>query len=321
MSRLTQDPAAWLSVMASRRILVVGDVMLDRYWTGDVSRISPEAPVPVVQVRRQEDRPGGAANVAVNICALGARVALRGIVGDDEEGRLLGKLLATAGVEAQLRVDDGLRTTMKLRVVARTQQMLRADFEDQPGGAALDGLRQDFAQDEAAHHAILFSDYAKGALRDVAAMIAVARSRGVKVLVDPKGVDFSRYRGADVLTPNRAELQAVIGPWTDEADLAQRVQVLCARLDVGALVLTRSEEGMSLFGPGGAVHHLPAHQVEIADVTGAGDTVIAVLAMLVAADVPLLQALPLANRAGALSVAKFGTAALSPAELLGVSLR
>ena len=321
MGMLTQDPAVWRSVMSSRRIVVVGDAMLDRYWSGDVWRISPEAPVPVVQVRRQDDRPGGAANVAVNICALGARVTLRSIVGDDEEGRVLSRLLSAAGVETHLRVDEGLRTTMKLRVVARTQQMLRADFEDVPGAASLAGLGQDVAQDDAPCHAILFSDYAKGALRDVASMIALARSRGVKVLVDPKGLDYSRYRGADVLTPNRAELQAVIGPWTDEADLAQRVQALCAGLDIGALVLTRSEEGMTLFDGGGSVHHVPAHQVEIADVTGAGDTVIAVLAMLVAAEVPLTQAVSLANRAGALAVAKFGTAALSPSELLGGPLR
>lgn len=320
MSMLTQDPAAWLSVMTSRRIVVVGDAMLDRYWRGDVCRISPEAPVPVVQVRGQDDRPGGAANVAVNLCALGARVTLRSIVGDDEAGRLLVQLLAAAGVRTHLRVDAGLRTTMKLRVVARTQQMLRADFEDVPGAASLAGLGQDFEQDEVPYHAVLFSDYAKGALRDVASMIAVARARGVKVLVDPKGLDFSRYRGADVLTPNRAELQAVIGPWADEADLARRVQALCARLDIGALVLTRSEEGISLFDRG-SVHHLPAHPVEIADVTGAGDSVIAVLAMLVAADVPLVQALPVANRAGALSVAKFGTATLSPSELLNISQR
>jgi rfaE bifunctional protein kinase chain/domain len=306
--------------MASRRVLVVGDAMLDRYWSGDVFRISPEAPVPVVQVRREEDRPGGAANVALNICALGAQATLRGVVGGDEEGRRLRELLRGAGVCAQLGVDPAVRTTLKLRVVARSQQMLRADFEQTPDAAALDTLWREFEQDRAPYHAVLFSDYAKGTLRDVERMIALARARGLKVLVDPKGRDYGRYRGADVITPNRAELQAVVGPWSDEHDLQRRAFDLCAALDVGALLLTRSEEGMTLFERG-RVLHVPAQQVEIADVTGAGDTVIAVVAMMVAADLPLDEAVRVANRAGGLAVTKFGTASLSATEVFGAAAR
>jgi rfaE bifunctional protein kinase chain/domain len=310
------DPAAWARSMASRHVLVVGDAMLDRYWHGDAFRISPEAPVPVVQVRREEDRPGGAANVAVNIRALGGQATLRGVVGDDADGRRLRELLHEAGVHDRLGGDASLRTTLKLRVVARSQQMLRADFEQGPSAAALATLWQDFLLDPTPYDAVLFSDYAKGALRDVQRMIEQARARGLKVLVDPKGRDYARYRGADLVTPNRAELQAVVGPWSDEQDLQDKARGLCAALGFGALLLTRSEEGMTLFELDRTLH-VPAQQVEIADVTGAGDTVIAVMAMMVAAGVPLAAAVRVANRAGGLAVTRFGTSSLSPAEVLG----
>ena len=316
MTAWRDDPTAWAATMASRRVLVVGDSMLDRYWSGDVFRISPEAPVPVVQVRREEDRPGGAANVALNIRALGAEATLRSIVGDDADGRRLGALLSQAGVPAHMTIDEHLRTTLKLRVVAQSQQMLRADFEQAPSAAALDALWQDFQLDLMPYHAVLFSDYAKGALRDVGRMIGVARAKGMKVLVDPKGRDFARYRGADVITPNQAELQAVVGPWSDEQDLQHKVDALCATFDFGALLLTRSGEGMTLFERGRALY-VAAQQVEIADVTGAGDTVIAVMSMMVAAGVPLDDAVRVANHAGGLAVTKFGTASLSPAEVFG----
>jgi len=304
------------TVLASSKVLVVGDVMLDRYLMGDVSRISPEAPVPILQVMDEESRPGGAANVAMNIKALGGQVGLHSIVGCDAAGEELSRLLKQAGISAQLVCDEGLRTTMKLRLVARSQQMLRADFEDQPGEKALANLFENFSQALHAHHAVLISDYAKGALVDVQKMIGLAKQQGLKVLVDPKGNDFSKYKGADLITPNRLELLNIIGPWQHEDQLRLKVMQLCESLNIRSLVLTRAEEGMTLFEKDRTVH-LPAQQVEIADVTGAGDTVIAVLAMLVASDVPLVHAMALANRAGGLVVAKFGTATLSAPELWG----
>lgn len=304
------------AVLASSKVLVVGDVMLDRYFMGDVFRISPEAPVPILQVMEEETRPGGAANVAMNIKALGGQVSLQSIVGRDAAGEELSRLLKQAGISAQLLADEGLRTTMKWRLVARSQQMLRADFEDRPGEKALAILLEYFSNELLNHQAVLISDYAKGALVDVQRMISLAKQKGLKVLVDPKGSDFSKYKGADLITPNRQELMHIIGPWQDEDQLRMKVTQLCESLKIQSLVLTRAEEGMTLFEPGQRVH-LPAQQVEIADVTGAGDTVIAVLAMLLASDVPLVQAMALANRAGGLVVAKFGTATLSAPELLG----
>lgn len=304
------------AVLASSKVLVVGDVMLDRYFMGDVFRISPEAPVPILQVMEEETRPGGAANVAMNIKALGGQVSLQSIVGRDAAGEELSRLLKQAGISAQLLADEGLRTTMKWRLVARSQQMLRADFEDRPGEKALAILLEHFSNELLNHQAVLISDYAKGALVDVQRMISLAKQKGLKVLVDPKGSDFSKYKGADLITPNRQELMHIIGPWQDEDQLRMKVTQLCESLEIQSLVLTRAEEGMTLFEPGQRVH-LPAQQVEIADVTGAGDTVIAVLAMLLASDVPLVQAMALANRAGGLVVAKFGTATLSAPELLG----
>ncbi|WP_416547585.1 D-glycero-beta-D-manno-heptose-7-phosphate kinase [Limnohabitans sp. DCL3] len=304
------------AVLASSKVLVVGDVMLDRYFMGDVFRISPEAPVPILQVMEEETRPGGAANVAMNIKALGGQVSLQSIVGRDAAGEELSRLLKQAGISAQLLADEGLRTTMKWRLVARSQQMLRADFEDRPGEKALAILLEHFSNELLNHQAVLISDYAKGALVDVQRMISLAKQKGLKVLVDPKGSDFSKYKGADLITPNRQELMHIIGPWQDEDQLRMKVTQLCESLEIQSLVLTRAEEGMTLFEPGHRVH-LPAQQVEIADVTGAGDTVIAVLAMLLASDVPLVQAMALANRAGGLVVAKFGTATLSAPELLG----
>ena len=304
------------AVLASSKVLVVGDVMLDRYLTGDVSRISPEAPVPILQVMDEETRLGGAANVAMNIKALGGQVCLQSIVGCDAAGDELSRLLTRSGISAQLVCDEGLRTTTKLRLVARSQQMLRADFEDRPGEKALATLFEHFSNELLDHHAVLISDYAKGALVDVKQMIELAKQKGLKVFVDPKGHDFSKYKGADLITPNRQELMHIIGPWQDEDQLRTKATQLCESLDIRSLVLTRAEEGMTLFEPGRRVH-LPAQQVEIADVTGAGDTVIAVLAMLVASGVPLVHAMALGNRAGGLVVAKFGTATLSAPELLG----
>jgi rfaE bifunctional protein kinase chain/domain len=296
------------------RVLIVGDAMLDRYLFGSVDRISPEAPVPVVRVTRQEERLGGAANVALNIKALGAQATLITVVGDDEPARSLQQLLQAQGVEVLLGRDAKLHTCVKLRVIGRAQQLLRVDFENPPDHEVLSEMLADFQRVLADYATVLFSDYGKGGLTHIARMIAWARSAGKAVLVDPKGSDYSRYAGASVLTPNLAELAEVIGGWSSEAQLQERAQALRERLNVDNLVLTRSEHGMSLFDAAGYMH-VPAQAREVFDVTGAGDTVIATLAAMLAAGMSVREALPVANRAGGIVVGKFGTASVSYEEL------
>jgi rfaE bifunctional protein kinase chain/domain len=298
------------------RILIVGDVMLDRYWFGDVSRISPEAPVPVVKVERSEERPGGAANVARNIAALGAQAALLSVVGADEAGASLARLLAEARIDASLHEDVQLNTTVKLRVLGRQQQLLRIDFENTPAHEVLQAKLAEFAARLPACDVLILSDYGKGGLTHIGEMIRLARAAGKPVLVDPKGDDYGRYAGATIITPNRAELREVVGRWSDEADLAARVDKLRAALGLEALLLTRSEEGMSLFSADGVVHE-PALAREVFDVSGAGDTVIATLAVMLASGQPLAQAMRWANRAAGVVVGKLGTATCSLDELRG----
>ena len=296
------------------RILVVGDVMLDRYWFGDVSRISPEAPVPVVKVERVEERPGGAANVARNCAALGAKVALLSVVGADEAGRTLEKLLAASDIDASLHEDDQLNTTVKLRVLGRQQQLLRIDFENWPKHEVLEAKLAEFVQRLADCDVVILSDYGKGGLTHIGEMIRAARAAGKPVLVDPKGEDYTRYAGVSVITPNRAELREVIGRWRDDADLKQRADKLRTDLDIGALLLTRSEEGMSLFTSDGVVNE-PALAREVYDVSGAGDTVIATQAVMMACNVDLAEAMRMANRAAGVVVGKLGTAVCTLDEL------
>jgi len=295
-------------------VLVVGDVMLDRYWYGNVERISPEAPVPVVRITREEERQGGAANVAYNVVSLGAKASLLSVVGDDEASRKLEALVAATGIETHFGRDPDLKTTVKLRIIGRQQQLLRLDFENTPKTELLASQTASFARLLKEHRVVLFSDYGKGGLAHVSDMIAQARALGKPILIDPKGSDFSRYREATVITPNRAELQQVIGPWLTEAELQDKCQNLRQTLELEAILLTRSEEGMTLFDAQGA-EHVSAQARDVFDVTGAGDTVIATLATAVAAGLSLRQALPLSNRAGGLVVGKFGTAALSYEEL------
>ena len=302
--------------VAGRRVLVVGDVMLDRYWMGAVDRISPEAPVPVVRVTQEQERLGGAANVALNLKTLGSQVTLLSMVGVDDGAMRLRQLLARHGVDAVLGEDPQLQTIVKLRVISRAQQLLRIDFESEPDHEVLGQMLSDFEHQLTRHEVVLFSDYGKGGLAHIPRMIALARAANKPVLVDPKGHDYDRYAGASILTPNRAELQQVTGPWQDEAELHRKAQTLRERLGLQALLLTRSEEGMSLF-EAHATSHVKAHVREVADVTGAGDTVIAALALMVACGVPLPQAMEHANRAGGLVVAKFGTASVSYEELFG----
>ena len=301
--------------IGAARVLVVGDVMLDRYWYGAVDRISPEAPVPVVRVTREEERGGGAANVALNVAALGAQVTLLTVVGEDEASHKLEKLLAQTGVKTELRRDPGLKTTVKLRIIGRQQQLIRLDFENTPDQEILASQTARFDELLSAHDAVLFSDYGKGGLAHVSDMIAKARAMGKPVLIDPKGSDYSRYQGATVITPNRAELQEVVGGWQSEEQLSTKAQSLRKQLGLAGLLLTRSEEGMSLFEDSGA-SHVSAQAREVFDVTGAGDTVIATMAVLLGAGMTLQQALPWANRAGGVVVGKFGTATVRFEELI-----
>jgi rfaE bifunctional protein kinase chain/domain len=301
---------------AHARILVVGDVMLDRYWFGDVSRISPEAPVPVVKVEKVEERPGGAANVARNIAALGAQVSLLSVVGADEAGAALARLLANSGIDASLHEDPQLNTTVKLRVLGRQQQLLRIDFENWPAHEVLQAKLAEFEQRIAQCDAVILSDYGKGGLTHIAAMIRIARAHQKPVFIDPKGDDWARYAGASFITPNRAELREVVGRWSDEADLAARVAKLCAELGLDGLLLTRSEEGMTLFAAGEAIHE-PAQAREVYDVSGAGDTVIATLAVMLASGASRADAMRFANRAAGVVVGKLGTATCTLEELKG----
>jgi rfaE bifunctional protein kinase chain/domain len=300
--------------LARARVLVVGDVMLDRYWFGDVNRISPEAPVPVVHVQRTEDRLGGAANVARNAAALGAQAGLLCVVGHDEPGERVIELLRDSSVKAHLERDPTLPTTIKLRILSRQQQLLRIDFEKSPTHEVLLAGLVKFEALLPAHDVVLLSDYAKGGLTHVTKMIATARAAGKPVLVDPKGDDWARYRGATLITPNRAELREVVGQWKSEEDLQARVWALRASLELSALLLTRSEEGMTLFTDAGVVHE-SALAREVYDVSGAGDTVIATLAAMLGAGVPLADAVRHANRAAGIVVGKLGTATVDYDEL------
>lgn len=297
------------------RLLVVGDVMLDRYWFGDVSRISPEAPVPVVQVRREENRPGGAANVARNIASLDGRAQLLSVVGDDEAASTLEALLAGANVQSSLRRDASLTTTVKLRVIGQRQQLLRIDFEQAPSHEVLQSKLGEFEERIDAVDTVVLSDYGKGGLAHVSRMIEICNAHGKPVLVDPKGSDYSKYRNATLITPNRAEFREVAGQWKNEDDLTARAQRLRAELNLQALIVTRSEEGMSLYTADG-VRHEPTQAREVFDVSGAGDTVIAALALMMASGAALADAMHVANRAGGIVVGKLGTATVSRTELL-----
>ena len=297
------------------RVLVVGDVMLDRYWFGDVSRISPEAPVPVVRFRKQEERLGGAANVANNCAALGARTRLLSVIGADEAGDQLARLVREAGIKASLHRDARIPTTVKLRVLSK-QQLLRIDFETAPSGEVLASKLADFKAALPSCDVVILSDYGKGGLTHIAKMIGLARAAGKRVLVDPKGDDWSRYKGAHLVTPNRTELADVVGNWKSEGDLERRVRGLRARLGLDALLLTRGHEGMTLYSKNKPVH-VKAEAREVFDVSGAGDTVIATLATMLASGVRLEQAMRIANRAGGIKVAKLGTAVVTRKELFG----
>ena len=296
------------------RVLVVGDVMLDRYWFGDVSRISPEAPVPVAKIDHIDQRAGGAANVARNIVALGGQAVLLSVIGDDEAGDQLQQLMQHNQVQTHFLRDKTIATTVKLRVVARNQQLIRLDFEDAPTHEVLNSVTRQYRDLLADCEVVILSDYGKGGLTHVTTMIEWARQAGKPVLIDPKGDDYEKYAGATLLTPNRAELRQVTGSWQDEVALTEKAQALREHLGLQALLLTRSEEGMTLFREG-EPHHQPTQAREVFDVSGAGDTVIGAMGLAMAAGLDLPAAMRLANAAAGVVVAKLGTAVCSFDEL------
>ena len=300
------------------RVLVVGDVMLDRYWYGDVSRISPEAPVPVVLVNEKKEdlRLGGAANVAHNCAAIGAQTTLLSVVGADESGRTLERLLKDVQVQAKLHRDRSIRTTEKLRVIGRQQQLLRLDFERTPSREVLASKLADYKAALADCDVVVLSDYGKGGMTHIGEMIVLARKARKRVLVDPKGDDYSRYRAASVITPNRQEFREVAGAWADDKDLGRRAERLRRELKLEALLITRGEEGMTLFRAGRKIH-IKTEAREVFDVTGAGDTVIATLAVMLAAGADLEAAVRIANRAAGVVVGKLGTAVATYEEIFG----
>ncbi len=308
------SPAA----LAKARLLVVGDAMLDRYWYGEVERISPEAPVPIVRIdtKKEDERPGGAANVACNAAALGAQVTLLSVVGVDEPGARLENLLKRNRVRALLHHDRSIMTTVKLRVVARNQQLVRVDFETSPSHEVLASKLADFEKKLPACDVVILSDYGKGGLKHIARMIALANRAGKVVLVDPKGNDYEQYRNATMLTPNRAEFQQVMGVWKNDKEFAAKARQLMRKLNLKALLVTRGEEGMTLFSNGGMLK-VQAQAREVFDVSGAGDTVIAALGVMLASGADLPDAVRIANRAAGIVVGKFGTAAVYREELFG----
>jgi len=306
------------AALAKARLLVVGDAMLDRYWYGEVDRISPEAPVPIVRIdtKKEDERPGGAANVACNAAALGAQVTLLSVVGVDEPGARLENLLKRNRVRALLHHDRSIMTTVKLRVVARHQQLVRVDFETSPSHEVLASKLADFEKKLSACDVVILSDYGKGGLKHIARMIALANRAGKVVLVDPKGNDYEQYRNATILTPNRAEFQQVMGVWKSDKEFAAKARQLMRKLNLKALLVTRGEEGMTLFSNGGMLK-VQAQAREVFDVSGAGDTVIAALGVMLASGADLPDAVRIANRAAGIVVGKFGTAAVYREELFG----
>jgi D-beta-D-heptose 7-phosphate kinase/D-beta-D-heptose 1-phosphate adenosyltransferase len=295
-------------------VLVVGDVMLDRYWHADANRISPEAPVPVASITDTNDRAGGAANVAQNISSLGSHVTLLGAIGDDQEGVALQAILQKQNIKINLVSSPSIRTTSKIRIVSRNQQLMRLDFDDQAHSCAVE-VEKAFSESVEECSIVIMSDYGKGVLSDAQTIIRVAHAKNKRVIVDPKGTDFSKYKNASVITPNYSEFCAVVGECNSEQDIYQKAQNLCAENNFEALLITRSEKGMTLVMQDGKVTNFPAQVREVYDVTGAGDTVISAFAMSLAADGDFNQAARVANIAASIVVGKFGAATVSAEEL------
>ena len=301
--------------IAGVRVLVVGDTMLDRYWTGTVDRISPEAPVPVVKVEQVQERAGGAGNVAANIASLGAGSQLLSFVGDDDAGRRVNSILELAGVDRHLHIDPSSRTTEKLRIVSRNKQLLRADFEDRPDSDLLARSVTDFRELLSGADAVVISDYGKGGLANVAEMIGAAKERGVPVVVDPKGGDFTRYFGATMVTPNRQEFESITGVPVDAPQFAQAAAELVESAGLEGLLVTLGPDGMVLFLANGEVVRQEARAREVYDVSGAGDTVVAVIAVAIGLKLDWTLGLELATRGASAVVGRFGTSVVSLSDL------
>lgn len=314
MKQITRD------IFSNINALVVGDVMLDRYWFGSVDRISPEAPVPVLSVTKQETRAGGAANVAHNLLALGANTHLLSVVGDDDAGREIKQIIDQYSdadrVTTSLKVDQSIDTIVKLRMMSQNQQLLRADFEQEPSDEVLAQCLSDFEGALSNADVIILSDYGKGGLRHVAKMIELAKAQNVPVIVDPKGTDYSRYRGATLITPNMKEFEAATSVVVSEQDFTDKAHALRDQLDLDYLLVTRSEKGMSLFAKDGSQTDSPAQAIEVYDVSGAGDTVISLMALAMVADFSNEQRLTLANTVAGIVVGKLGTAVATIDEVL-----
>ncbi len=303
------------SELKKNKILVVGDVMLDRYWFGDVNRISPEAPVPIAKINKIEDRPGGAANVARNIASLGGDVTLLSVVGTDEPALVLQNLLNEENVDTIFKQDPTISTIVKLRVLAKHQQLLRIDFEEKPSHEILAEILDQYESIIDKYDTIILSDYGKGGLTHTTKMIEIANKQNKKVLIDPKGSDYSKYANATLLTPNRSEMRDAMGIWNNEAELIGKAKQLIQSLNLNYLLVTRSEEGMTLFTPTESYNY-PTFAQEVFDVSGAGDTVIATLALMLANGASISDAVTIANFAAGIVVAKLGTATVTQEELI-----
>lgn len=304
-----------LQSIALPNVLVAGDVMLDRYWFGDVERISPEAPVPVVSVTENTERLGGAGNVALNVTSLGGRCTLLGIIGDDEAGETAERTAKDAGVQHKFIVDPLAPTSIKQRIISRNQQLIRADFEGQPNDESTRLLVEEIAESLNAHDVLVLSDYGKGSLKMVEKILTVAKQHKTPVLVDPKGSDFSRYSGATMITPNLNEFELVAGKIGDDSDFEAKAMDLIRTYNVQQLLVTLSDKGMKLFDRDSPSIHSPARSREVYDVSGAGDTVIAVMAMCMAANFDPGDAMSVANSAAGVVVSKLGTATATMQEL------
>ncbi|HMT02895.1 MAG TPA: D-glycero-beta-D-manno-heptose-7-phosphate kinase [Burkholderiales bacterium] len=301
--------------LGAYKILVVGDVMLDRYWFGDVNRISPEAPVPIARIHKTEERPGGAANVALNIASLGGNVTLLSVVGNDEPAKTLKNILNKANIKVVFKKDNSISTIIKLRVMAKNQQLIRIDFEENPSHEILNEILDEFENIIKDYEIIILSDYGKGGLKHIEKLIHIAKAHKKRILVDPKGFDYQKYSGATIITPNKTELQHAIGFWKNEQELVKKVLAFKNKLKLDYILLTRSEEGMSLF-INEKIKNYPAKAQEVYDVSGAGDTVIATLGLMLANNISIEDSVMLANFAAGIVVGKLGTATVTKNELL-----
>ncbi|MBX9597854.1 MAG: D-glycero-beta-D-manno-heptose-7-phosphate kinase [Burkholderiales bacterium] len=288
--------------------------MLDRYWFGNVDRISPEAPVPIAKISKIEDRPGGAANVARNIASLGGNVTLLSVVGEDEPALVLEKLLVTEQVNTVFKKDSTISTIVKLRVIAKNQQLIRIDFEEKPSHEILAEVLDNFAEIIDQYQVVILSDYGKGGLSHTSKMIEIAKAHDKIVLVDPKGSDYSKYQNATMITPNRSEMRDATGNWNNEQELLNKATELKQQLNLDYLLVTRSEEGMTLFAD--QAYNYPTFAQEVFDVSGAGDTVIGTLGLMLANNASIREAVEVANFAAGIVVAKLGTATVKKEELI-----